>query len=62
MFANFPRSLINKLGRDNLAFHAHDWVINIQTYEESKRLNNFFNILASDTFGGTKFVVAMEAK
>jgi hypothetical protein len=62
MFKNFPRSLLSKLERENVAFHAHDWVIDIKTYEESQQLSSFFNILATDEFSGTKFVMAMEAK
>jgi len=33
MFQSFPLSLLNKLESENLAFHAHDWVIDIKTYQ-----------------------------
>jgi anthranilate/para-aminobenzoate synthase component II len=62
MFSEFPLSLINKLGTENLAFHAHDWVIDLETYKKSQQLSDFFEILATDKNEGMEFVVAVEAK
>jgi anthranilate/para-aminobenzoate synthase component II len=62
MFSNFPRSILSAMGKEDLSFHAHHWVVDIGTYEKSKSLSEFFNILATDSFNETTFVVAVEAK
>ena len=49
------------MGKENLAFHAHDWTVATKTYQTSPKLANFFKILATDTLNGTEFVMAVQA-
>jgi len=62
MFRDFPRSLIRKMSKNEIAFHAHDWTIAKNTYSKYKKLDDFFNILATDTHNGTTFLLATESK
>ena len=47
---------------ENLAVHAHNWVVKTDTYKKSKPLRDFFDILATDEHEGEEFVLAVEAK
>ena len=62
LFVDFPDSILFKMINEPLLYHAHDWVIKTDTYNEREQLSNFFNILATDTHNGEEFVVAVEAK
>lgn len=50
------------MSKKKLAFHAHDYVVTTDSYENSDTLKSFFNVLATDNLNGTEFVVAVEAK
>lgn len=62
LFENFPQTMIDKLANEDLTYHAHDWVIKTDTYKERKPLQDFYNILGTDTYKGEEFVVAVEGK
>ena len=62
LFEPFPDEIINKMGNEKLLYHAHDWVIKTDTYEESEPLQGFFDIIATDSKEGEEFVVAVEGK
>lgn len=62
MFDPFPESILFKMINEPLLYHAHDWVIGVETYEQRQPLQEFFNVLATDTHDGTEFVVAVEGK
>ena len=62
LFSEFPQNYIDALGQENLALHAHDFVIATDTYAQRPQLADFYNVLATDTHDGTEFVVAIEAK
>jgi hypothetical protein len=32
MFKDFPNTLLQRMGNENLAFHAHDWTVATKTY------------------------------
>lgn len=49
------------MGKEKLGLHAHDWTVATKTYKTSPKLASFFKILATDTFNGTEFVMAVEA-
>jgi hypothetical protein len=49
------------MGKEPLALHAHDYVITTETYSSSSTLNEFYQVLATDTHEGVEFVVAIEA-
>ena len=48
--------------REPLLYHAHDWVISTETYAQRPNLASFYDILATDTYDGLEFVVAVESK
>jgi anthranilate/para-aminobenzoate synthase component II len=55
------------LAAKEYAFHAHDFVVHVDSYNQSEKLRNFYNILATDTAVSDEgksdtFVVAVEAK
>ncbi len=62
MFKDFPNSLLQKMSKERLAYHAHDWTIAEDTYSKSEKLRDFFTILATDTENETTFLIATEAK
>lgn len=62
IFDAFPDELIKRMASEPLMYHAHDWVILRETYDKRKQLSDFFNIIATDTFEGDEFVVAVEGK
>ena len=62
MFKDFPNSLLHKMSKERLAYHAHDWTIAEDTYSKSEKLRDFFTILATDTEKETTFLIATEAK
>lgn len=47
---------------EKIALHAHDFVITKKTYQTTKTLQSFYKVLATDTYEGTEFVVAVEAR
>ena len=62
LFDDFPFGLITAMTTQPINYHAHDWVIHMDTYKERQPLRDFFDILATDTYEGDEFVVAVEAK
>ena len=62
LFAAFPEELIRRMTTENLALHAHDWVITTETYKKREVLSDFFKVLAIDAHQGTEFVLAVEGK
>ena len=61
MFKDFPKTLLQRMGEENLLFQDHDWTVATKTYKTSPKLANFFKILATDQVNGTEFVMAMQA-
>lgn len=62
LFSHFPEEALKEMETENLAFHAHRWVITTDTYESSSALTDFFHVLATDEEKGQEFVVAVEGK
>lgn len=62
LFRDFPDWILEKLEEENLAVHAHNWVVKTDTYAKSELLRNFFDILAVDELNGEEFVMAVEGK
>ena len=65
LFEPFSDEMIEKMGKEKLLYHAHDWVIKTDTYEKSESLQDFFEIIATDSKEGdsdSEFVVAVEGK
>ena len=62
LFSHFSEELLKKLEQENLAYHAHNWVVRTEKYKESKLLQDFFEILAVDNYEGDEFVMAVEGK
>ena len=52
LFDQFPDSLLFKMINEPLLYHAHDWVISMNTYEKREPLRDFFDVLATDTYEG----------
>lgn len=50
------------MGNEPLLYHAHDYVIATETYNKRSQLSDFFEILATDTYMGKEFVIAVEGK
>ena len=48
LFDAFPDELVEKMQREDLLLHAHDWVIKTNKYAESQLLRDFFKIIATD--------------
>ena len=40
LFEDFPEEILTRMGEEGLAYHAHDWVIDKKTYDESPFLND----------------------
>lgn len=59
VFEHFPDDLLEKMQNENILLHAHDWTIKTDTYAKSEALRDFFKIIATDTFYGEEFVVAV---
>lgn len=62
LFEKFPEELLEKLQLEDLAVHAHDWVVKTDTYSKSSALTDFFDILATDEHEGEEFILAVEGK
>lgn len=62
MFSKFPEQVISNMETESYAYHAHDHVVAVETYDSSEALGNFFKILATDTNEGLEFVMAVEAR
>jgi hypothetical protein len=56
---DFPKSLLQKMKRDDIQYHAHDWTVASNLYKERPHVDNFFRILAVDSHNGTEFVMAV---
>jgi len=50
------------MSKEPLFYHAHDWVISLDTYKKRPQLENFFRVLASDTHNGQEFAIAVESR
>jgi gamma-glutamyl hydrolase len=66
-YAYFPKTLIKTMASNEYALHAHDYVVGIETHNNSKKLNEFYNVLATDTARQPDgklltFVTALESK
>ena len=62
LFSYFPDEIIEKMELEDLAVHAHNWVVKTDTYKQSKVLRDFFDIIAVDEHQGEEFVLAVEGK
>jgi hypothetical protein len=62
MFSDFPRPLLDKMGKENLALHAHTYVVATETYKKYPALDEFFQVTAVDFSNNTEFVMAAEAR
>ena len=67
--SGFPADLIEKMSSQNLALHAHDWVVSADAYNRNADLRKFYKIVATDTYvDPTKddkvetFIMAVEGK
>lgn len=54
--------MVDKMSKEKLLYHAHDWVIKTDTYDAREQLRDFFDVIATDTLGDEEFVVAVEGK
>ena len=50
------------MGEKDLNLHAHTFVVTTDTYASRPELEDFYNVLGTDTHEGQEFVVAVEAK
>jgi len=70
LFSEVSAQNINAMAESKLAFHAHNWAITKQTFQNEPTLTQFFNMLSSDDGAPhdhqakqeSTFVTAVEAK
>ena len=62
LFSGFPEDLLKKMRNEPVLYHAHDWVITMDTYNNRRQLNSFFTVLATDKNEGVEFLLAVEGK
>lgn len=61
IFKDFPKSILKRMEKEKLSFHAHDWTVATKSYQTFPKLANFFKILATDQLNGTEFIIAVQA-
>jgi len=52
----------NRMAKENIAMHAHDYAISLKTFNKYPKLVDFMKITQTDTANGKPFVNALEAK
>ena len=58
----FTKEETDRMTKERMALHAHDWSITMKMFNHYPKLKEFMRVTQTDTFKGTEFVNAFEAK
>jgi hypothetical protein len=62
IFSSFPKSLTEAMSTEGTLIQSHDYAIGLDTWAKYPGVNQFLDIVQTDTWGDKEFVLGYEAK
>ena len=62
IFSSFPKYLTEEMSTGGPFLHVHDYSISLDTWAKYPGVNQFLDIVQTDTWGDNEFVLGYEAK